>query len=345
MDEEAVDDVLDEFPEEPEEQDEFERDGDEFEDEDTDMSAPVPESDDEDEEPAPSAPEKAEKSAKEAEEKPEEAPKPPKDGTLTDEEFAALKGRKVKLKIDGEEAELTIEKAVALARKGAAAEKRFMEAAEIRKEVAAKEGQYRAKIDQYHGYLKDLMNPQRLVDFYYENDRGHILEAAFQSWMEQTAAEAQMTPEQLELKSMKRQMEAYRRQQQETAQRAQKQQEYEATQRSYQTYQGWVGEAFKECNVPADSPYVGAIQNLLKTEMQRILREENRAFTELDVSRAVEKIAEHYRPVLAGPPKKAAPPKAPKQPKAGAARTTGKAATQKRSKMSVSEFFSQFGDD
>lgn len=288
-----------------------------------------------------------------------EPPPPPKTGLLSEAELESFSDRTVKVKIDGEEAEIPLKKVIQGFRKSAAAEKRFQEAAEFRKEAAAQIEQYEDKLGKYQSVLERLFDPDQLFEQYEALGRGDVLKQAFHRFIRDEVEDAQMTPEQRELKALKRERDREkRRYEQWQKQQAAKAEEAEMEKTRAQ-FNGWVVDAYKEHKIPTGTSYDSAIKAALASQVKEILRAERRAVTSGDVSRILGKIARAYRPVLVAaakkkgeaqkalpkgaPTKKTAPP--PKVVRPGSApKTASSKAPPKSKKIPLRDYFAALQD-
>jgi hypothetical protein len=124
---------------------------------------------------------------------------------LSDEEYAKLSKRKVKHKVDGKEVALTFEELTKGYSHGSAANKRFEEAAELRKQAATDKKELEAQIAR----LKD---PKAAREFLSK----HLGEEGFSNLAHETVAEALkrelLSPEELQAEQEKRELEEFKAQ-------------------------------------------------------------------------------------------------------------------------------------
>lgn len=129
------------------------------------------------------------------------------------------------LKIDGEVVQVTLDEMTALAQKGKASTKKFQEAAQLQKQIAAEKAAIQAALQ---GKPEDL--------FALKMKAGNMSKDQYREWVIQQALqiaeEEEMSPEEREREEMRRRLEEYERKEKE-AEEAKKNQAFEAEKEKY----------------------------------------------------------------------------------------------------------------
>lgn len=140
----------------------------------------------------------------------------------------------VRIKVDGEERELTLDEAIVLAQKGMSADQRFQKAASMRKSA-----------EDIFAKLKE--DPWSVLS---SEDIGHDPMKLAEEYILKQLKEAEMTPEQREAERIKRENEEYRRREAEREAKAKQTQYEQAKLRAKEEYERVFNEALDKSKLP-----------------------------------------------------------------------------------------------
>lgn len=239
-------------------------------------------------------------------------------GPITEAELLAKNpDLQVIQKIDGEEVSIPLKKILDDHRKGIAAEKRWEEAAEVRRELAEKETRLVSKTNRQAEVLRKMLDPERIEDTFAQFEGGHQALMTFVGKkIDELVEEARMTPDQLEAKKYRDKLARYERQQQEREEAIQREQQMAAEKRSQEVYINAMNQEIGKLGVPADSRYAEDIRRRIDELCMEVVYTQQRRVSPSDLSLAAERVVNYFGPLLdaekaARAPKKAGPKKPP----------------------------------
>lgn len=169
--------------------------------------------------------------------------------------------------------------------------------------------------------------------------------------IEELIEESQMTPEQLELKHYRRQVEQMNRRQQEAQKAQEEARRQQAAMQQQETFARALETELKNHNIPSDTRYRRDVDRFVDERLMHVVQEQQRRLAPSDLQMAVEAAAEYFGPLLAAErtarqeeakAKRGAKPKAPPLPKRGAPRR-GKAP--KAPKMDTRTYFEKIAEE
>ena len=291
--------------------------------------------------------------AEEDDDESEEEDEPEAPAALDGEEWEAVQSRPVTRKVNGEEVTRTVAEWVQQAQKAEGAERKFDEAARLRKEAEEKQAEVEEKLstmeEDVRAFVNDLADPEKLIGALAGLSDRHqwAIQRAFEQHVTRQMEDAKLTPEQRKLRQLEREMEAQKRQrQQETAaqKRQREEQERKAKEEREQAFRDQqtriVLDAMAEAGIDREKNEEDwkAVGRLVMPDLRDALEQHEKLDPE-EVKALVQKYAKRLGVGKAAAPKPKA--KAPPKVREGAAKRGGRPKKKAPKKVSAGSFFDQ----
>lgn len=301
-------------------------------------------------------PAKTEKPAK-SETSEKEEPEPEE---LSAEELAKISKRKIRIKVDGEEVDLPLEKVVQGYRKAVASDKRFEEAAEMRREAVQEVEEANSRFERLRTISQRLVDPETMADQFERMGMKDAFEKAVIAYVERKNFELTATPEQLRAAETERRLREYERREAMTKQQREEAEKKARQERVVSQFTKDFEESVSGLGVSLESKYLPRLRKEVVARVNEVSRAERRALRAEDLARIVEAEYNDLKPLFDAeaaaakpaeppPPKEAAPGKPKPPPRAGQAKPKldpkkeakreARNAKRRRSRLSLSEYF------